>query len=230
MKRGFTIHWNGDPARCIGQPHNRCIRFWEAVKRYHMETRGWSDIAYSFGVCPHYDRHHQGLAFFTGRGWDKNQFANGEDQVGANDGPDRDWYTILAFTGTGEGITPSMLHGIQDLITTGRSTVRCGLEITPHSLWKPKDCPGPILTPWAATYNRRSFGEPLQPISQETDDMRILQCAGKPGLLVTSAGHTDLTGLESDALKRWGIEAGTVSVADREAIVKAVGDARASQA
>lgn len=153
MKRGFVIHHNGPEANCIGQPHDRCERFWNAVKSYHMNTRGWSDIAYSFGVCPHGIR-------FTGRGWYKNQFANGADVVGADDGADSYWYTVIVFIGTGEAPTDAMVNGVRALIAEGRQADHCDDRVLPHNAFKVKACPGPEFTAFAAAWDNNVLVAP----------------------------------------------------------------------
>lgn len=172
MRKGFVIHHNGPPANCVGRSHDRCVSFWRAVKRYHTETKGWSDIAYSFGVCPHGD-------LFSGRGWHRAQWANGSDQVGVNDGRDSDWYTVLAFVGGGahggydtgskeEPVTPEMGAGLRSLIQTGRSSEYCDRRVLPHNAFKRKACPGPTLTMCAA---RLDNGATTPPITNQEDDM-----------------------------------------------------------
>jgi hypothetical protein len=150
MRRGFTIHHNGPPAKCVGRDHGRCVAFWAAVKNYHVNTRGWSDIAYSFGVCPHGTR-------FEGRGWVKSQWANGDDVVGPDNGRDREWYTVLVFLGQDATVhekpTPEMVEGVKAVIAEGRRLGRCGLEVLPHNAFKVKNCPGPEFTALAAKWN-----------------------------------------------------------------------------
>lgn len=158
-RHGFTIHWNGPAARCIGKPHSRCESFWAAVKHYHTVTKGWSDIAYSFGVCPHGVR-------FTGRGWDKLQFANGADVVGQNDGRDRDWYTVIAFLGEGEVPTPEMVDGVRALIGEGRASGRCGPRVLPHNAFKQKTCPGTEFTIHAKAWDNQPLAEDDMPLTE----------------------------------------------------------------
>jgi hypothetical protein len=158
MRRGFTIHHNGPPANCIGRGHDRCVAFWDSVRAFHTNPepigKGWSDIAYSFGVCPHGER-------LVGRGWDRRQWANGTDMVGADDGDDSDWYTVLVFvggdtsTGDTEPPTAEMIGATAQLIEEGRSTGRCGDRVTPHNFWKRKPCPGPEFTVLAREWDGR---------------------------------------------------------------------------
>ena len=154
MRQGWTIHHNGPPANCVGEPHSRCEAFWRAVRSFHVNDKGWSDIAYSFGVCPHGER-------FVGRGWDKAQWANGSDNVGADNGDDSEWYTVLVFVGgddsthDNEPPTPRMISATAALIEEGRRTGRCGNRVTPHNFWKRKPCPGPEFTALAAAWDRK---------------------------------------------------------------------------
>jgi hypothetical protein len=175
MKKGLVIHHNGPPALCVGQPHDRCERFWRAVRDYHVNTKGWSDIAYSFGVCPH------GQAF-VGRGWFKNQFANGSDDVGVDDGRDSEWFTVLAFVGGGsyagtstgspeERVTPEMERGIVSLVALGRGKGYCGDRVLPHNVFKRKVCPGPTLIALAAHLDN---GATSPPITDEGDDEMVV--------------------------------------------------------
>lgn len=165
-RRGFTLHHNGPPANCVGHPHSRCVAFWESVVRFHTVDKGWSGVAYSFGVCHHGER-------FVGRGWDRYQFANGSDTVGADDGDDSEWYTILWFvggddsTGDAEPPTAAMIVATDELIREGRDTGRCGTAVLPHNRFKRKPCPGPDGEAYCATRH----GRPLPPTLEDPFDM-----------------------------------------------------------
>ncbi len=179
VRHGFTIHWNGPAARCVGHAHSRCEGFWEAVRRYHVDTKGWSDIAYSFGVCPHGVR-------FTGRGWDKSQFANGADQVGHDDGGDRYWYTVLTFLGEGEVPTPEMVEGVRELIGEGRASGRCGMRVLPHNAFKRKTCPGTEFTLHAKAWDNQPLEDDMPTLAEieELLDRKLDEKLGtgtKPG-------------------------------------------------
>jgi len=166
MKRGYVLHHNGPPADCLDRPHTRCVAYWAAVRSFHMAAppngQGWSDIAYSFGVCPHGMR-------LTGRGWNKNQFANGTDLVGTNDGPDSEWYTVLVFIGIGEAPTDQMVNAVIALIDEGRNSGRCANRVLPHNAFKQKACPGPEFTTYAQLWDNRALVAP----TQEEDDMPL---------------------------------------------------------
>lgn len=218
MRRGFTIHHNGPPARCLGQPHSRCEAFWRGVRSFHVNDQGWSDIAYSFGVCPHGER-------LVGRGWDKNQFANGSDDVGADDGDDSEWYTVLVFVGgddstsDNEAPTGQMIAATASLIEEGRRTGRCGDRVTPHNFWKRKPCPGPEFTALAASWDRRPI--PLSPVPspEEEPEMLIIDCPGKPALVVGLGGVRVLNAEQRSALRKIGIQARQVDPDTSDALV-----------
>jgi hypothetical protein len=167
---GFTIHWNGPAARCVDQPHSRCQNFWAAVRNYHVNTKGWSDIAYSFGVCPHGVR-------FTGRGWTKSQFANGEDVVGPDDGGDKYWFTVLAFLGEGEVPTSEMVEGVRALIAEGRSSGRCGPRVLPHNAFKRKTCPGTEFTIHAKAWDDQPLENDMPLSDADLDKIKFIVAA-----------------------------------------------------
>jgi hypothetical protein len=235
MRRGFTIHHNGPPARCVGQSHARCVQFWNGVRRYHMAPepngQGWSDIAYSFGVCPH-------GTVFVGRGWDKNQFANGKDLVPPNDGTDSEWYTILAFVGGGPGTvynneapTSQMLSQIQSVISQGRNAKRCGFAVKPHKDFKQKPCPGVQLTGFCRQWDGKPFANvpaptpsPV-PTPEEETDMRIIDCQGKPAVIVFGdRTYKPLDTAERNAWRSAGVPAGLVTLPERDVILTSLED------
>jgi len=225
MRRGFTIHHNGPPADCLGQPHSRCVGFWAGVKRFHTAEpprgNGWSDIAYSFGICPHGER-------LVGRGWDKRQFANGSDDVGAHDGDDSEWYTVLTFIGGDtstadeEKPTPEMIAATAALIAEGRDSRRCGNRVTPHNFWKKKPCPGPVFTALAREWDNQPLVTPAIPKPEEPD-MLIIDSPGKPALVIGIGGVRRINSQQRSALREIGVEAKQVDPATSDAL-HSIGD------
>lgn len=219
MRKGFTIHHNGPPARCVGEPHDRCLAFWRGVRSFHMEEQDWSDIAYSWGVCPHGFR-------LEGRGWDKRQFANGQDIVGADDGDDSEWFTVLAFVGGGMGTgfpeeipTAPMITSVRNLIDEGRRTRRCGLAVKPHSDFRPKPCPGETFLHLARLWDGHEFAPISTPDpSEEDDEMFLYSTSGKPvmfcagGKSVGLNEASDLTTFASNEIKHLRLDLDTFEV------------------
>ena len=178
-KRGVVIHHNGPQANCVGQPHDRCERFWDGVRRYHGQKFGakWAETSlYSFGVCPH-------GSTFIGCGWHKNQAANGSDRVGVDDGRDSEWYTVLAFYGGGawggfdtgepeEPVTLATLNAIEGLRHDGIARGYCRTRVLPHNVFKSKACPAETLTRFAISLDGGQTG-PITTTPEE-DDMAVV--------------------------------------------------------
>lgn len=141
-----TVHWNGPAVRIPAvRGHAGCRAFWRQVQKFHMHDRGWSDIAYTVGVCIH------GVVM-AGRGLGVRTAANGTN-LGNNSS-----YAIYALLGEGEVPSDAMLHAILDAaIALGQSTKR------PHDFWKATGCPG-VLKSWVlAGAPRPSGGTPPTP-------------------------------------------------------------------
>jgi hypothetical protein len=230
MRQGFVIHHNGPPANCLNRPHSRCIQYWNAVRSYHVDTRGWSDIAYSFGVCPHGTR-------FVGRGWDKPQFANGADVVGVDNGKDSEWYTVLVFLGwepNAEGVpvdeepTPQMVEGVRNLIAEGRAMKRCGRGVLPHNAFKIKRCPGAAFTELAAEWHNAPLTSPTEPAPVprlKDPEMYVVTCAGKPTRLKDGPTCPPISKSAADAAKAAGVPVIPHTDADYEWLLRHVSEA-----
>jgi len=148
-RRGLVVHWNGPPLRTSG-PGDEQAKL-RGIQRYHQSTQRWPDAAYSYAVG------NSGNVYELRGGW--NQFANGDDDVGADDGPDSRWFTVLWLGGAGETPTPAAYASLVELVGSLRRS-GAGPRVLPHSDFKPKTCPGPDLTAWCRSMD-----------SQEADDM-----------------------------------------------------------
>lgn len=239
-KQGFVIHHNGPNVRIReGDSHDRCIAYWNGVKAYHVGTKGWSDIAYSFGVCIHGRR-------FVGRGWDRNQFANGTDVVGSYDGRDSEWYTVLVFLGwnddsrhpVDEEPSRAMVAGVRALIAEGRNTRRCGSRVLPHNAFKPKRCPGATFTAYAAQWNRAALNDPKESPDVNADqDARLKRIEARLNALVPDiprpvdvhTGVLTADGTPASLVWRWLRQLVTAEHVDAAAIAAAIPDDLATQ-
>lgn len=54
---GSTGHYGGTDPATWPWDHTRCASIWRAWQSFHMDGRGWNDIAYTGGVCPHGHRY-----------------------------------------------------------------------------------------------------------------------------------------------------------------------------
>ena len=56
MSAPSTGHWNGPGIILRGKntwDHSLCPGLVRGIQNFHMDGRGWSDIAYNFLICPH---------------------------------------------------------------------------------------------------------------------------------------------------------------------------------
>lgn len=130
-KNGTVVHYDGSNKGLANKSHDACREYWQWCRRFHMTDakHKWSDIGYSFGVCPH------GI-ILEGRGWGYTQAA----QPGGN----TTWTSATFMSGKTETPTPKQILAYREL----RSWLRGkGLESgeRPHGDFTSTDCPGPIL-------------------------------------------------------------------------------------
>jgi hypothetical protein len=126
---GIAVHYEGSRTGIADWTHDRCIAHWQATRRFHMNTRGWVDVGYSFSSCPHY--------VLEGRGPRKAQAA----QPGGN----TTWYSCTFMTGPGEAIHPGQVENFRQLRAWLRGTYGVAAAIRPHSSFVSTGCPGDIL-------------------------------------------------------------------------------------
>lgn len=157
---GVTVHYGGDspwPTSIDRSSavrfqescdHERCASIWRAWQAFHMDGRGWSDIAYNSGVCPHGVR-------FEGRGPGVRSGANG-----TNDGNRRSAACVY-IAGGNDPLTESAKDAFAD------EGVRLGGGLRwQHGDWKSTACAGPSLRAWKGTgFAPPGSGHPLpQPL------------------------------------------------------------------
>lgn len=149
----LTAHWAG-PSVWGGKigDHARCSAIWRSWQKYHMSTRGWADIAYTSGVCPH------GYVF-DGRGPQVRTAANG-----TNKGNSRSYATCY-IGGTGDPFTIEAQSGF----IAEAARLRVPLNKV-HADWRPTGCPGPAITGWV-----RSGAQPPPPPTKPPKEDEVTQ-------------------------------------------------------
>lgn len=126
-RNGMVAHYDGSNLGLAKKSHNACIAYWKNTREFHMgSSRGWLDIGYSFGVCPH------GFVF-EGRGFGYQQAA----QPGGNS----TWTSCTFMTGDSEVPTDLQIQAWRDL----RAHLRgkgVGAAIRGHRAFISTSCPG----------------------------------------------------------------------------------------
>lgn len=150
-RHGVVIHWNG-PALNTKGPQDEQAKL-RGIQKYH-QGKGWPDIAYSYAVG------NSGTAYECRGIW--NQFANGDDVVGPDDGPDSRWFTVLWLGGEGETPSAEALATLAELVAAIRS-FGAGRRVLPHSDFKRKSCPGPELTAWCRWVDGQDVEDDMTP-------------------------------------------------------------------
>lgn len=131
-----TYHYEGE-GTVYPWDHSKCDDMVRSIQAYHMDGRGWSDIAYNYLVCPH-------DFCYEGRGFDRRSSANGNDTYNNLS------FAVCALWGSKSGNTVpdglklAYMYARQILISKGGATE----VIYPHSHWHNTDCPGDPIRAW----------------------------------------------------------------------------------
>lgn len=134
-KKGTVVHYDSADQGLAEKKHSACESYWEDVRTFHTRPtslggRGWSDIGYSYGVCPH------GFVM-EGRGFGFVQAA----QPGGNS----TWTSVTFMSGKTEKPTAAQVAAYRELRSWLRSQGVAAGE-RPHSDFVSTSCPGPILS------------------------------------------------------------------------------------
>lgn len=130
-RNGLVVHYDGSVQNLDDKSHSSCVAYWKGTRKFHMgSSRGWSDIGYSFGVCPH------GYVF-EGRGFGYQQAA----QPGGNS----TWTSCTFMSGEGEQPTKAQLQAFRDLRAYLRGSKNVAASIKGHRNFISTSCPGSVL-------------------------------------------------------------------------------------
>jgi hypothetical protein len=154
---GAVIHWPGTGSTKVIHTQAAVASALRGWQDYHMDTRGWSDIAYQVAVD-------QSGRAWTLRGLRTQSGANGDNDVNERYG------AILLVLVTGEQPSAAMKATTRAVIADFRRLYPRGTAIRPHSAVRPEptDCPG---DPARAAITRGDF----TPGHSEDDDMTPAQ-------------------------------------------------------
>lgn len=126
---GVAVHYS--EGNLGSSPDSECDDRVRGIQRYHMDVKGWADIAYSFLVCPHGN-------IFEGRGTGKGSAANGTTKANL------DYYAVCALGGPKDTPSVLMLAGIGTAIGLCRKA-GAGSKVLGHRDLIPTACPGTAL-------------------------------------------------------------------------------------
>lgn len=150
-KSGLVIHYDGSKQGLASKPHSACVDYWKRTRKFHMgAARGWADIGYSFGCCPH------GYVF-EGRGLNHVQAA----QPGGNS----TWYSVTLMSGPGEQPTDVQIDAVRQLRAWLMGKGVAG-AVKGHRDFYSTSCPGDVLY---RMVRDGTFGK--APSNQQEDDV-----------------------------------------------------------
>ena len=124
---GSTVHWEGPHMGTFD--HTRCATKVRGIQAFHMDSRGWTDIAYSGVVCPH------GYVF-EGRGFYVRTAANGTNQGNSSA------YAWCYLGGENDGYTREGDVAMKTILDYADRNGGAGPGRNCHRDWKPTKCPG----------------------------------------------------------------------------------------
>lgn len=124
--KGVCLHWEGPELG--SRPHNECDNLMRSIQNYHMDTQGWSDIAYNLAVCEH-------GYIFEGRGKGKGSGANGTSDSNHN------YPSVCALVGENDPQTTTLDNAIADAVAKLRSW-GVGSAMKGHRDFVSTSCPG----------------------------------------------------------------------------------------
>jgi hypothetical protein len=150
-----TDHWGG-PGFGAPFPHESCPAKVRAWQNFHMDSRGWSDIAYNAVACPH------GF-LFEGRGRGRRSAANGT--TAGNSGS----YATCYLGGEGDDFTEA---GKRAMRASGNWLTRAGSRRLGHRDWKSTTCPGGDIYAWVHAGQPITIPTPT-PVSKEDDEVKF---------------------------------------------------------
>jgi hypothetical protein len=124
--KGYALHWEGPEMG--SRSHGECDNLMRSIQNYHMDSQGWSDIAYNLAVCEH-------GYIFEGRGKGKGSGANGTSDANHN------YPSICALVGENDDQPAELDRGIADAVAKLRSW-GVGSGQKAHSDFVSTACPG----------------------------------------------------------------------------------------
>lgn len=143
-----TGHWNGPKVPVT--KHESCPSLIRGIQNYHMDGRGWSDIAYNFVVCQH-------GVIFEGRGLNVENAGQGTN-VG-----NRTSHAVLMLSGLGNTFPKKQKDGFRSAVRYIADTTDAPDAAVPHQDWHATQCPGEERAAWLRSGMSGSSATPAKP-------------------------------------------------------------------
>jgi len=130
------VHWEGD-GWAWPWDHSTCDNKVRGIQDFHMDGRGWSDIAYNYVNCPH------GYTY-EGRGYDERSSANGQNSYNYASFATQAMWGSRAGAKVPNALKDALLFSMAILRDKGNATD----VVKGHRDWHSTDCPGDELYAW----------------------------------------------------------------------------------
>jgi hypothetical protein len=194
-----TGHWNGPGIPTVD--HSRCAGLVRGIQNFHMDTRGWLDIAYNFLVCPH-------GVIFEGRGLGVKNGANGTNSGNATS------HAIMWMAGQGDPFPETEKLGFRRCVKHVADRTNAPDKAIGHRDHKSTECPGqdrynwikagmPGVTPSEGPNDPDPGSLPMLQRGSRGDYVKVLQ-----NVLRTKAGQD----IEVDGYFGWATRAAVINV------------------
>ena len=153
MSSRSSRHWNGPQVRVAGKTtwdHDKCPALIRGIQNFHMDSRGWNDIAYNFIVCPHDE-------VYEGRGFDVTNGANGTNSGNMSS------HAIMWLSGQGNSFTDGEKSGFRKAVQLVSERTTAPAKAMSHRDHKPTECPGDERYNWIKSGMPISGSTPQKP-------------------------------------------------------------------
>lgn len=138
--QGIAVHYSASNADEQAD-HKNCAARVRGIQNYHMTSKGWCDVAYSFLVCKH-------GYIYVGRGWFNRTAANGTNSGNSA-------YLAVCFLGDDtknrDDVTDAGREAFLRVFKRFKVWYGRTPTLRPHSSFTSTSCPGDELRRWIAT-------------------------------------------------------------------------------
>lgn len=145
MNKPSTGHWNGPQVPRVD--HSKCASQVRGVQNYHMDSKGWNDIAYNFVICQH------GYVF-EGRGINVTNGANGTNAGNFSS------HAVMWLDGQGNDFTGAEKQAFLQCVAHIARHSDAPNDAIGHRDHKSTECPGDERYHWIRNSVPQAGGTP----------------------------------------------------------------------